>query len=187
MIRCIIFDCFGVLYGGSLETLATMAAPEKRQQLYDTNIAKDYGYIDYTEYLAQVAELTGVTPQEVDDIIAKYHVPNAELIAYAEQLKSQYKTMLLSNIGNKVIDRLFDGAVEDKFSEVVLSYQVGLAKPNPEMFTYAAERLGVAPDECVMIDDIEANCEGAEIAGMKSILHTTNASTIAQLQTLLEQ
>ena len=69
----------------------------------------------------------------------------------------------------------------------MLSYREGIAKPNPEIFTLAAERLGVAPSECVMIDDIAANCEGAEVAGMQSILHTQNNLTISKLTTLLEQ
>lgn len=186
MIKAILFDCFGVLYEGSLEVLAGMAPAENRQAVHDANIAKDYGYIDYHEYLLRLAELIGITAPEVDDIIAKHHVPNRELIAYAEQLKEGHTTALLSNIGNQVMDRLFDGRVEEAFNHVFLSYKIGLAKPNPEIFIYAAKKLGVSPEECVMIDDIADNCEGAEVVGMHSIQHTSNATTIEKLQKLLE-
>ena len=186
MIKAIIFDCFGVLYGGSLEMLASMAPPEKRQTVHDVNIAKDYGYINYQEYLAQLAELTGVTTAEVVSIITKHHIPNREMITYAEQLKERYKTALLSNIGNSQIEDLFDGRVEEKFGEVILSYKLGLAKPNPEIFIYAAKHLGVAPEECVMIDDIATNCESAQVVGMHSIQYTSNDATIEKLQKLLE-
>lgn len=187
MIKAIIFDCFGVMYGGSLATLADMAPPEQRQAIYDCNQAKDYGYINYPEYLQQIGELIGIAPEAVDTIMRQHHIANTWLIEYAQELREQYKVALLSNIGDQTMERLFDGKVGELFDEVVLSYQEGIAKPNPEIFTLTAERLGVTPGECVMIDDLMANCEGAEVAGMQSILHTDNVLTKAKLATLLEQ
>ena len=187
MIKAIIFDCFGVMYGGSLATLADMAPPEHRQAIYDCNQAKDYGYINYPEYLQQIGELIGIAPEAVDTIMRQHHIANTWLIDYAQELRKQYKVALLSNIGDQTMERLFDGKVGELFDEVVLSYQEGIAKPHPEIFTLTAERLGVTPGECVMIDDLMANCEGAEVAGMHSILHTDNVLTKTKLATLLEQ
>lgn len=186
MIRAVIFDCFGVLYQGSLEALAAMVPPEKRQELHDVNIAKDYGYVDYQEYLRQMGAVLGLAPTEVGAIMEQRHVPNQPLIAYAEQLKSHHKTALLSNIGNHTMDGLFGGQVQAMFSEVVLSYQVGLVKPSPEIYMLTANRLGVLPEECVMVDDLLANCEGAQAVGMRSILHTSNRATIGRVNELLE-
>ena len=187
MIKAILFDCFGVLYGGSLEALANMAPLERRGDIHDVNSAKDYGYISYQEYLVQIGEIIGISADEVDAVMRRQHVPNTELIEYARGMTGTYKTALLSNIGDQTIERLFDGRVNEQFTQVILSYQEGIAKPNPEIFVLAAERLGVTPGECVMIDDLASNCEGAEIAGMQSIQHVTNESTIAQLNALLEQ
>lgn len=187
MIKAIIFDCFGVMYGGSLATLADMAPREHRQAIYDCNQAKDYGYINYPEYLQQIGELIGIAPEAVDTVMRQHHIANTWLIEYAQGLREQYKVALLSNIGDQTMERLFDGKVGELFDEVVLSYQEGIAKPNPEIFTLTAERLGVTPGECVMIDDLMANCEGAEVAGMQSILHTDNVLTKTKLATLLEQ
>lgn len=187
MIKAIIFDCFGVMYGGSLATLADMAPREHRQAIYDCNQAKDYGYINYPEYLQQIGELIGIAPEAVDTVMRQHHITNTWLIEYAQGLREQYKVALLSNIGDQTMERLFDGKVGELFDEVVLSYQEGIAKPNPEIFTLTAERLGVTPGECVMIDDLMANCEGAEVAGMQSILHTDNVLTKTKLATLLEQ
>ena len=41
MIRGIIFDCFGVLYGGSLSLLASMAPEGRAEEVYDINMQKD--------------------------------------------------------------------------------------------------------------------------------------------------
>lgn len=185
MIKAIIFDCFGVLYGGSLSTLASMAPTGRGKEVHDINSAKDYGYIGYQDYLQQIGEIINVAPEEVDRIMREHHAPNNELINYAKSLKQSHTTALLSNIGDQVIERLFDGNVEECFTEVFLSYKEGIAKPNPDAFRLAAERVGVRPEDCVMIDDLASNCEGAELAGMKSILHISNQSTIAQVTALL--
>ena len=187
MIKALVFDCFGTLYGGSLETLAAMAPYERRQQIYDANIAKDYGYLGYAEYIAQTSELLGIDGETVAKIIREKHTPNIALIEYAKQARETYKTALLSNIGEVMMDELFDGKVQEYFNEVILSYKEGLAKPNPEIFTLTAERLGLRPEECVLIDDIAANCESANIVGMRSILHISNELTFEKLAVLLKE
>jgi HAD superfamily hydrolase (TIGR01509 family) len=84
-----------------------------------------------------------------------------------------------------VIEHLFQKEELDRlFDTVVLSHNEGLAKPNPAIFTLTAERMGLAPGECVMIDDIESNCDGAEIAGMYSVQHITNQGTRQALENL---
>lgn len=184
MIRAIIFDCFGVLYGGSLEALVSMAPVGMAQQVRDINSAKDYGYITSRDYLMQIGEVIGVTSDKVADIMRRGHTPNGPLIAVTQKLKSQYKIGLLSNIGDSLFETLFDGKAEQLFDAVVLSYREGIAKPNPEVFRLMAERLNLSPGECVMIDDLADNCEGAEVAGMRTIVHTDNASTMEQLKQL---
>lgn len=188
MIRGIIFDCFGVLYSGSLTLLASMAPDERRQEVYDINMQKDYGYISYDEYLAATAEVLGKTTSEIDVIIQDKHIRNKELVEYIRHLKAEgvYKIGMLSNIGERFIDELFGEELTKLFDTVVLSYQEGLAKPNPEIFTLMAERMGLHPGECIMIDDLADNCEGAEIAGMESIQHTSNVRTIVLLQKKLQ-
>lgn len=163
-----------------------MAPADRRGDVHDVNSAKDYGYISYQEYLEQISAIIDTTPEAVDTVMRQHHTPNVELIEHAKQLRGSYKTALLSNIGDQVMSRLFDGKVDELFDVVFLSYKEGIAKPNPDAFRLAAERLGLRPEECVMIDDLASNCEGAEVAGMASIQHITNEATIAKLTTLLE-
>lgn len=188
MIKGIIFDCFGVLYGGSLEYLVSLAPKERHTDVYDINSQKDYGFISYAEYLQQMGDIIGRPPQEIDDIVHKKHVRNEELIAYVASLRSEYKIGLLSNIGDTMIEGLFTKEELDRlFDDVLLSHNVGLAKPNPAIFTLATERLGLSPGECIMIDDIESNCDGAEIAGMYSVRHISNELTREAVQKIVAQ
>jgi putative hydrolase of the HAD superfamily len=71
------------------------------------------------------------------------------------------------------------------FDTVVLSGEVGMRKPEEQIFLHAAETLGLAPQDCVFIDDIEANVAAAVACGMTGVHHTETATTAAALQDLL--
>ena len=188
MIRGIIFDCFGVLYGGSLETLVNMCPPEKQAELHDLNKQADYGYISDDDYVRGLMALLDKSRDEIIEIFRAKHIRNEELVDYVRSLKSQYKLGLLSNVRMSTIEKLFSPQEMDTlFDAVVLSYQEGIAKPNPAVFVLTAERLGVPVDECIMIDDLAVNCDAAEVAGMQSILHTSNYATIGRLSEIFHK
>lgn len=189
MIRGIIFDCFGVLYSGSLTLFASMAPEGRAQEVYDVNLQKDYGYISYEEYLQLTGEIIGKSPEEVEQIMRQKHVRNQELVDYVRRLKQsgKYHVALLSNIGERTIHELFGEELKELFDTVVLSYEEGIAKPHPETFRLTAERMGLPVGECVMIDDLADNCDGAEVAGMESIQYTSNQRTEELLQNLLQK
>ena len=70
------------------------------------------------------------------------------------------------------------------FDAVVISAEVGLHKPQPEIYLVAAERLGIEPAQCLFVDDLKENCEGAEAVGMTAIRHRDAPETIARLAEL---
>ena len=94
------------------------------------------------------------------------------------------RTGLVSNsIGAGRYDRsqfpeLFDG--------VVISAEEGMHKPQPEIFVLGAERIGLPTAECVFVDDLRENCEGAEAVGMVAVLHRGAESTVPELERLLD-
>ena len=71
------------------------------------------------------------------------------------------------------------------FDAVVISGEVGMRKPEEGIFLYAARALGLAPAECVFIDDMEANAAAAAGCGMTGLLHTGAQRTAAALRGLL--
>ena len=66
--------------------------------------------------------------------------------------------------------------------EEVISSEVGIRKPSRQIYTIACERLGVAPDDAVMIDDLQQNLDGAARLGIAGILQTDAESTRRQLE-----
>jgi putative hydrolase of the HAD superfamily len=71
------------------------------------------------------------------------------------------------------------------FDTVVLSGEVGMRKPEKEIFLHAADTLGLPPAQCVFIDDMPANVAAAQACGMTGMLHTEPADTAKALQDLL--
>ncbi len=69
------------------------------------------------------------------------------------------------------IDFTLDGCgVRECFSAIIGSSDVQHGKPHPEVFLKAAERLGVAPEECLVFEDSTVGAEAARRAGMKCIV-----------------
>ena len=93
------------------------------------------------------------------------------------------KTGLISNSWGLGI---YERAPIDLFDVAVISGEVGLHKPQPEIFLLGAERAGVGPGESVFVDDLRENCEGAEAVGMTAILHRGAERTLPELERLLE-
>jgi putative hydrolase of the HAD superfamily len=92
------------------------------------------------------------------------------------------KTALLSNSwGATGYER---DRFPDLFDDVVISAEVGVRKPEAEIYLLAARRLGVDPAECVFVDDLEQNVEGARAVGMTGLVHRNVDFTIPKLQDL---
>lgn len=186
MIRGIIFDCFGVLYHGSLDHLRELTPPERLTELKDLSRSYDRGYLSQAEYFDGVGELIGKDPSEIELICRKEHVRNEMLVTYIKDLKKTYKIGLLSNVGRGFIEQLFSPEdLEQLFDAEVLSNEVGILKPDPAIFRLAAEKLELAPEECAMIDDIVRNTAGAEAVGMKGIVYQSLSQMDNELREIL--
>jgi HAD superfamily hydrolase (TIGR01509 family) len=72
------------------------------------------------------------------------------------------------------------------FDVLVLGPALGVRKPDPEVFRRTAERLGLAPEECVVVDDVPANLRGARAAGAVVVLHVDPDRTVDEVRVLLD-
>jgi putative hydrolase of the HAD superfamily len=103
----------------------------------------------------------------------------AALVAHVKQ--TGVRTGLLSNSWGNFYPR--DGW-EDLFDVVVISGEVGMRKPEPEIFVYATDLLGVPPAECVFVDDLSPNVAAADALGLTAVLHRSYDETRNQLAQL---
>jgi putative hydrolase of the HAD superfamily len=96
----------------------------------------------------------------------------AENVDLIRRLRPPYRLSILSNADLTLRARLRDELrIHDCFDDVVSSAEVGLAKPDPEIYALACARLALPPSACVFVDDHEPNVRAAEAGGLRGILH----------------
>jgi putative hydrolase of the HAD superfamily len=143
------------------------------------------GELTAVEFSQKFAPLLGVSPDNLVERLFGGIGPDEPMLeAVRRARRAGIKTGLISNSWGDGL--AYEPALlEELFDAVVISGDVGLHKPQPEIFHLGAERIGVAPEDCVFVDDLRENCEGAEAVGMKAILHRGAEGTLPQLEELL--
>jgi putative hydrolase of the HAD superfamily len=192
MIKAIIFDCFGVFIGNPYKIRVQaleQTDPEKAKIMHDINRASDRGFLSREETAEQMAELIGISTEQFLAEQDSGEVRNEELVEYVKTLRPHYKLAMLSNISSRQrLDIRFEpGQLNELFDVVVASGDEGYIKPEPEIFEITLKRLGVLPEECVMIDDIIEYCQGAEAVGLHFIQYLNNQQCITDLNALIDR
>jgi FMN phosphatase YigB (HAD superfamily) len=98
---------------------------------------------------------------------------HTEVLPLVEGLIGRVKLLLLSNTNATHIEWIRPQLpVLERFDSLVLSYQVGLAKPDPAIFHEALRRAGTTPDRTAFFDDVEAYVRAADAVGIRGHLFT---------------
>ena len=108
---------------------------------------------------------------------------NLPVLDLLRRLKTNHKLILLSNTD---VERF--GFIQKEFPEIlffdeyVLSYEAGYMKPHPEIYMRALNKARIRAEECVFLDDLQENIEGAECVGMNVILYEPHTDLEAKLK-----
>lgn len=123
--------------------------------------------------------IEGVTDQDVDEAWLSIlgEIPSYKLDKILE-LKKDYRVFCLSNT-NKLhwdwsIEHAFTSQgqkVEDYFEKIFLSYEMHMAKPEPEVFHHVMKEAGIKPEETLFIDDSGKSIEAADKLGIHTHLY----------------
>jgi putative hydrolase of the HAD superfamily len=112
---------------------------------------------------------------------------NAEVCDLLPRLKPRYRLWLLSNT-NELHARHFLAKFRQQlapFDGIVLSHVVGIRKPDPRVFEHCRQKAGSPPaSECLFIDDLAANVEGARACGWQGIVYRPGDDLAQQLASL---
>lgn len=171
-IKAIIFDCFGVLIKSG-HNLLRQDFPELSDLVNELQAKSDLGVLGRSEFNQIVAEKTNLTPREIDVRYWGSNQYNYAVIDMAKNFRAsgKYKTGLLSNISRDwMVNILTFFESEKMFDEIILSGDINIVKPDPQIFKLMADKLGLLPEECIMIDDVAANINGARLAGMHGVV-----------------
>ncbi|KAI1702930.1 haloacid dehalogenase-like hydrolase domain-containing protein [Ditylenchus destructor] len=100
-----------------------------------------------------------------------------------------FKTGLLTNNGFFDKKKTRSGIIADTsmFDIIVESCRVGIRKPDPRFYQIAIDKLNLASEECIFLDDVAVNCKAAEEVGMTAIQVAPGdtSSALDELETLL--
>ncbi len=169
--------------GIDFEDLGKRFAADK--EFRDLLIALETGKITEEQFEPALAALLDVEPNGlIDGLLAGVSPDVAMIDAVRRAHGSGVRTVLVSNswgvhrYPRELFAEIFDG--------LVISGEVGVRKPAPRMYELGAELAGVAPVACVYVDDLPHNLTPAEELGMATVHHTDAASTIPELEWLLD-
>ncbi len=142
------------------------------------------GKLPEEDFEPQFAAVLGVQAPELIDRLFAGSRPDEEMLDAIRRARSAgVRTGLISNSwGTRRYDR---AQLAELFDGVVISGEVMMRKPAPEIYELGAERIGLPPAECVFVDDLPFNLEPAEKLGMATVHHTQAAQTIDELERLL--
>ena len=180
-----VFDAFRVFC--EREGLSSDAVAQHFRSHHDSRellIGLETGALPEEEFEPRFAAILGVPPAGLIDRLFAAAEPDQTMLAAVRRARDQHvRTGLISNswgtrrYDRQLLDELFDG--------VVLSGEVGIRKPSPEIYERGAQRVGLGPSDCVFVDDLAFNLRPAADLGMATVHHTAPATTVAELELLL--
>jgi epoxide hydrolase-like predicted phosphatase len=198
VIRAVIFDLGGVLLRTENRTPRNQLADrlgltcdELSAVIFDSLSAHQAvkGEITADEHWKAVQKALGIPNDEFTKVPLDFWGGDSldeKLVNYLRDLQPQYKTALLSNAWDdlrQIIEE--EWQIDDAFDEMIISAEVGLAKPDPRIYQKAIAALDVTTSEAVFVDDFVENVEGARALGMQAIQFKDTDQTLSDLNDLL--
>ncbi len=198
MIEAIIFDFGGVLLTDSYVRCrlagfdAVLGWPEGSlfERLYSGAAweAVSTGRWSLDEFWNEVGvPVAGRLPADFGSFRNSFHGESMDeaVLRLAWRLRTRYRIALLSN-ATILLPRRLQSATElaGLFDVTVISALEGMRKPNPDIYRLTCQRLNLAPEACVFIDDKTRNTDVALTLGMKAIEHRDATTTAAVLRSL---
>ena len=134
----------------------------------------EYSVDEVWEWVRQELDLSQEEGQQLARDFWQGDDLDSELVAYIRGLRVKFQTGLISNAWLELRGMLENHwNIDDAFDDLVISAEVGLAKPDPAIYRLALERLNVEADRAVFVDDFIQNIAAAAEIGMHAV-HFTN-------------
>lgn len=189
MVKAIIFDFWGTLVDEGVHPslmrqtkyflgLQDLDFHDFIIKLEDTIMLKKFE--DKKDAFAEASKAFGVEskPWMIEKLVGVWNKcvllarPYDETITVLEELKKEYKLVLISNGTNFTNDPVFEKFGMKKYFDVVaVSYETGLLKNDKKAFANVLKQLKLKKEDVVMVgDSIESDMKGAENAGIRGIL-----------------
>jgi putative hydrolase of the HAD superfamily len=148
----------------------------------------ELGHLDDATFVQEAGRMAGITVDEAEFAAAwgDIFTPNEPIARLIEVLHGSGYTLLLGSNTSAIHARAFRIQFADllaRFDHLILSFEVGYAKPSAGFFRRCAEAAGVPESSCLFIDDAPSNVAGALAAGLTGILYRDPGQLVSALMT----
>lgn len=182
-IRAVLWDMGGVLLRNMipeprihLAELYGMSEAQLEELVFRNPVSKKatIGEVGVEEVWEYVREALQLDPQKLAEFEVTFWSSDRvdeELIDFIQSLRQNYKIGLLSNAfidARPSLSKRFPGLL-NVFDEVVFSYEVKIAKPDPRIYSLMLDKLGLEPENAIFVDDFRENVEAAHALGIHAI------------------
>jgi putative hydrolase of the HAD superfamily len=200
-------DFGGVLTAPAADTLASFCArikvPAAPLIAAMKAVARRYGTDDIMEPLDTPLTAAPDWAKEVEQVLLDDHQQPADLSNFAADWFTgrPANTQLIDYLWEVKDTGVFVGMLSNMvpafepywpqmvppglFDDLVFSYQVGVRKPDRDIYDLCAARASASPASCILIDDLPQHCEGARRAGWRAIEFKTNDEVLHQMRSFL--
>jgi putative hydrolase of the HAD superfamily len=168
--------------GASADELMTFLFSGELEDAYESGRNSSDAFV---RYVCRRARLT-CTPDEFALAYSDMFTPNDAVCSLLPRLKPRYQLLLLSNTTELHSRHFLPQFAEHLqwFDFTVLSHEVGMRKPQPGVYEHCRKLVGCRADECVFIDDVAANVEGAKACGWHGMVYRRGDDLAGQLARL---
>jgi putative hydrolase of the HAD superfamily len=196
-IRAVFFDLGGVIvrteYQAPRQQLAErlgMEYDDLDRLVFnsDTGLQASIGTITSQQHWEAVLKRLKRPAEELQAIRDEFFagdIVDRTILEFLRSLRGTHQTGLISNAWSDLRDYITREKMIDVFDHIIISAEVGVAKPEAKIFQIALEQAGVSPNEAVFVDDFYVNIEGCEKVGMKGIHFKDAQTALEQLKLLL--
>lgn len=198
MIRGVVFDFGNVIssfdwapFHDFIASRTSLSTGEVRSLFYRSELPRRYerGDVSTDDFIAGAFSLLGTDlpragfVEAFNDIFTPIHETRALIRSLASG--GRYRLGLLSNTN----ELHFEGHIRlvpefAHFDSVTVSHEVRAVKPEAAIYADSVRKLGLAPSECVFIDDIPEFAQGARDAGLHGIVYRGHGALLADLRLL---
>jgi putative hydrolase of the HAD superfamily len=169
---------FGMEYG-DLDQLVFQSASAEKATL---------GEIEAREHWRAIARRLKIRQEDITAVQAEFFGGDAvdwSIVQFLRDLRPRFQTGLISNAWSDMREYLVRSRIVDAFDHVVISAEVGMAKPEPGIYRLALEQARVEAGEAVFVDDAPVNVEACRQIGMRGILFDDPQEAMTRLQQML--
>jgi putative hydrolase of the HAD superfamily len=195
-LEAVIFD-YGMVLSTAQEA-APLAALKQITRLDDEAFdmhywrhrhAYDLGTLNGTTFWQAISNdaALGLTPAEIERLIENdvimWSTLNEPMLRWVEAIQSAgLRTAILSNMGEELLSYMRqEFGWLGRFDHHTWSCELGIAKPDPQIYRYTCTKLGVTPENALFLDDKPENIEAAESIGLAAIQFSTVAALEKEL------